>query len=402
MLLEERLKVEKKRYLDFIKKHQDKKIYVYGAGKQANALAEFLNKNKIKFNGFCVTSIKNNRLEENGISVVQIDEINLSNNEVAFLVGVRKQLNDEIIEILNHFGYYNILQSTGLIRYLGSYGYNFYTNPMLDITTKIGCSVNCKYCPQHVFVQEFSRNGAEGNLSLDNFKICVDKLPKNTLIEFAGFTEPFLNAACINMIEYAVEKKYKVNIFTTLVGLNDDAFEKMKNIDFEEFVLHVPDEEGYSVIPIDDIYKKRLMELVNKKKKNGKPYIDYACSQGTVPEEILQILGNQVRTYIVLNDRAGNLENLEGKLHEQKNVKGRICCEFAGDINHNELLPDGRVLLCSNDWGMRHVLGNLLEQDYESIINGEEAQRIRQAMCSENGNVLCRNCFHALKEEYFL
>lgn len=64
------------------------------------------------------------------------------------------------------------------------------------------------------------------------------------------------------------------------------------------------------------------------------------------------------------------------------------------------MLPDGRVIICSNDWGMKHVLGNLLEQSYEDIMNGEEAQRIRRAMNDETKDViLCRNCFQALEIE---
>ena len=72
------------------------------------------------------------------------------------------------------------------------------------------------------------------------------------------------------------------------------------------------------------------------------------------------------------------------------------------DINHNVLLPDGRVILCSNDWGMKHVLGNLIYETYEQILNGDEANRIREAMTSEGREfVLCRNCFQAICEGDF-
>lgn len=397
MTLEEKLTIEKQRYYEFIEKNKTKKIYIYGAGKQATAVAEFLLSNSIVLEGFCVTDKKNNRSMENGLPVYQIDAIKLQDEDAAFIIGVRNQLNNEIIEILHDFGYHNILEATDLIRYLGTYGYSFYTNPMMEITTKIGCAVNCKYCPQNVFIKEYLRKSRINSLSLDNYKKCLNKLPQNTLIEFAGFTEPFFNDDCLEMIKYTVEQGHKVNIFTTLLGLDDSKFEQLKKIHFEEFVVHVPDEEGYSTIPINDDYKKRLSELVHTTKMNGKPFIDYACSQGTVPNQIKEILGNHIRTYIVLNDRAGNLENNDNQLYCRKNINGKIRCELASDINHNVLLPDGRVVLCSNDWGMKHVMGNLLEQDYESIIHGEEAKKIRHAMETEGVEVLCRNCFQAIQ-----
>jgi hypothetical protein len=49
---------------------------------------------------------------------------------------------------------------------------------------------------------------------------------------------------------------------------------------------------------------------------------------------------------------------------------------------------------------MKHILGNLVYQSYDEIINGVEAQKIRRAMAYEGaGWVLCRNCFQAIKED---
>lgn len=45
------------------------------------------------------------------------------------------------------------------------------------------------------------------------------------------------------------------------------------------------------------------------KKPNGNSFIDYACAQGTVEDEITELLGNDIRIYVVLNDRAGNLQD---------------------------------------------------------------------------------------------
>lgn len=282
------------------------------------------------------------------------------------------------------------------MRYLGSYGYDIYTSPMVEITTILGCAVNCKYCPQEVYVKEYlKKKDAARILTFENFKKCIDKLPQNTFVEFAGFTEPFFNDWCMDMVRYASNSGRRVNMFTTLRGVTSQALNELLKIHFEEFVLHVPDEEGYSVIPITEEYKSFVRTLVAAKKTNGEPFIDYACAQGSVPESIKDILGKDTRVYVVLNDRAGNLK--DSGLYSQHGIKGRIRCELASDINHNVLLPDGRMVLCSNDWGMKHVLGNLLEQSYDSIINGKVASYVRKSMDNEKmGNIICRKCFQAI------
>jgi len=130
MNLEEAIREEKQRYLDFIKKNREKYLYIFGAGKQAIPLADFLKESGISIEGFCVTNKSNNKKEINHISVYQVDEIPYKNNETAFIFGVRAQLNEEIEAILRKNGYTHFLYSTDIIRYLGSYGYDFYTSPM--------------------------------------------------------------------------------------------------------------------------------------------------------------------------------------------------------------------------------------------------------------------------------
>lgn len=397
--LDELIAKEKQRYLEYIKLNSGKHIFIYGAGKQAVPIADFFKENNIMIDGFCVTDRTSNRKNINGLPVYQVDEISDSNS--VFIFGVRVQLNDEIEKILKDHGYTNFMPASSLIRYIGSYGYSFYTSPMIEITTKLGCAVNCKFCPQELYIKEYLKAGNPDTvLSFENYKICIDKLPENTIVEFAGFTEPFFHAQCMDMIQYAKSRGHRVNLFTTLRGLKLNQVDELLKMEFEEFVLHVPDREGYAVIPVDREYKEIVKRLSTAKKKNGNSFIDYACAQGAVDDEIAALLGNDIRIYVVLNDRAGNLQH--SGLYGKRNIHGRIRCELSRDINHNVLLPDGRVILCSNDWSLKHVMGNLIYETYEQVMNSDEANRIREAMMNESGEfVLCRNCFQAICEGEF-
>lgn len=389
--VDKRIFLEKERCLAFAREHRSCKLFVFGAGRIAKPLYLFLKESGVKVEAFCVSDECTNKKEESGINIVPISSLKKQKN-IAFILGVNSRLNREITKMLNGYGFYIILHATQYTRYLGEYQYGFYMNPMMEITTKIGCSVNCRYCPQGILLKAYYQTGNEDkSMSFETFKKCVDKMPINTLIEFAGFTEPFLNKDCIKMIQYAKNKGYRVNLFTTLKGANKNIIEELKKIQFEEFVLHVSDVEGYANLPITEEYLMLIDSLVKAKKPNGDDFIDYVCSQGTIPIRIKECLGENVRVFISLTDRAGNLN--DEHLFKKKNIIGSIQCELSHTINHNVLLPDGRVVLCAQDYGMKHVLGNLLTTSYIDVVFSKEAEIIKKSMSKQkNKDILCRNC----------
>ena len=393
--IEIKLQDDQRRYLEFAKKHKGKKFFIFGAGRMAKPLFLFLDKNGIKLEAFCVSNKALNKSNEYNIPIIEIDEIYEDKDNVAFFLGVNPKLNLEIEQLLQEKGFINYILSTEAIRNYGEERYEFFKNPMMEITTKIGCEVNCKYCPQEVFLKKYFETRCEDKMmSFETFKTCIDKMPKNVLIEFAGFTEPFFNPECVDMILYAYGRGHKVSLFTTLRGVNKEILEKILDVQFEEFVLHVPDEEGYSVIPITEEYLKLIDKLVTVKKANGEEFVDYISSQGTIPEIVKEHLGNNVRIFTMLTDRAGNLS--DEVLYSKKNLRGRIRCELSSTINHNILLPDGRVTICSQDFGLKHVLGNLLESTYDEVVNGNVARHILACMDDINDtSILCRDCCQA-------
>ena len=389
--IEENIQKEKVRYLKFCEENKEKKIYIYGAGRMAKPLYLFLKENKVEIEAFCVSDTSVNKKTEYGLPIIELKELE-GEKEIAFLLGVNPRLNKEISETLYTKGFTCMLCSTEYLRYFGTYQYEFFKNPMMEITTKIGCAVNCKYCPQGVLLKNYFKSGKEEKyMSFNTFKKCIDKMPINVLIEFAGFTEPFFNKECTEMILYAANRGHKVNLFTTLRGMNKQIFEKIKDVQFEEFVLHVPDNENNANIPITEEYLELLDLIVSAKKPNGEDYIDYACAQGTIPSIIKEHLGENIRIFISLLDRAGNMD--DEILFRKRDVSGCLQCETSSTINHNVLLPDGRVTLCAQDYGLKHILGNLLEASYEEVVYGKEAKQVMKCMRDKNDkSILCRNC----------
>ena len=142
--IENKIANDKKRYLDFWERNRNyiTNVYIYGAGRMAKPLAMFLKENGVKISAFCVSDKTLNKKEEEEIPIIQIDELSADRDRTLFLLGVNPRLNKEITDTLYKHGYKNIIQSTEFIRYYDKYQYDFYTNPMIEITTKVGCAIN--------------------------------------------------------------------------------------------------------------------------------------------------------------------------------------------------------------------------------------------------------------------
>ncbi len=276
----------------------------------------------------------------------------------------------------------------------------------LEITTKIGCKINCVYCPQKLLLGQYFKENSlrKSMLTYEDFRTCIDKLPVQTRIDFSGMAEPWLNSACTDMICYAVQTGHPVAIYTTLIGMKKEDFERIKDFELEEFVLHIPDAKSNSHIVIDDNYIQLLQEVINYKKDGSNLVTGYSC-HGEIHPQIINAVPKDSKLITELIDRAGNLDS--DYVESKENIGEIVCVNCEDDINHNVLLPDGTILLCCMDYGMKHVLGNLLMESYEEIQNSAEAQKVRRGLAGQEQDVLCRNCtngrsVHELYDDFAL
>ena len=133
----------------------------------------------------------------------------------------------------------------------------------LEITTRIGCKMNCVYCPQKLLTTNYFKVNPfrRAVLSLEDFKKCLEKIPVGTRIDFSGMAEPWLNEQCTDMVCYAADKGFPTAIYTTLAGMSLKDFERIKDLDFDEFVLHIPDDKSNANIQITEEYLSLLLSI---------------------------------------------------------------------------------------------------------------------------------------------
>jgi len=230
-------------------------------------------------------------------------------------------------------------------------------------------------------------------MDIDTFRTCLRNIPRETVIEFAGFSEPFLNRDCVDMILLANDMGFALELFTTFVGISLDQLDKIADIPFTIVGFHTPDNNGYSNIKISDEYSAVIDKVLDMEKADGTSFVDIANCQSTPADELSDLFRN--RLYIVsdpLCDRAGNIEE-GGDLIKVDHRFGRIVCAASRLMDHWVLLPDGEVTLCNMDYGLKHVVGNLRSMTYDEIIKGKAFQEVISKMKSDDSDLICRDCF---------
>lgn len=292
-----------------IKQLKNKDVYIYGAGTVGKAVLQFCKQNNIDVVGFCVTDLDLNLNIVDDKKVYQFDKLDIDMNKTAFVLGVTEQFKTDVKKYLNENGAENVIDVP-----LDQLNYQTidklrYNCPVIEVTPKIGCNVNCKYCPQDLLLKNYYKNDKNriSEMTLELYKKYLSNMPQETAVDFSGFVEPFLNNEAIDMMEYTAKSGHKMTLFTTFKGLTYEEFKRVSKLPFEFVCLHTPDVKGYSNIPMTEEYIKILTEAVSIKKPNGTAFIDMANCQSEPHPDIVKITHGKLKISSALQDRAGSL-----------------------------------------------------------------------------------------------
>jgi len=244
----------------------------------------------------------------------------------------------------------------------------------LEITTKIGCINNCSYCPQDLLIKEYKKISNITSMSLDTFTGCIKKIDDSVEIQFTGMCEPFLNGKCINMIKLAAVRN-NVRVSTTLIGMKFKDIGALEKINFVAFDIHLPASSGDN-IKVD----KNYIDLLKAVSLSSIPNKQYHYHGRKLHPGIDFIKADKVKAH----SRAGNVASKKDKAKT-----GVVYCER--DYKCPVLLPNGDIVLCCMDYGLKHRLGNLLKQDIADIYNSQNFKDICNAL-KQDSNSMCHKC----------
>lgn len=265
----------------------------------------------------------------------------------------------------------------------------------IEVTTITSCHIACEFCPQQIFQNNYSALKSKNKMDWKTYTSCINNLPKNVSVIFGGMSEPFMNSLCTDMVFYAKEKGHKVEIFTTLMGLNVMNLERLLNsIDFSynpsdnRLFIHLPSVEQYEKVTINEEYLYMLDRLLS-----SKHHIEFHYHGSRILSELNNIQFDNRLKHWPLHNRAVNETAFYGKC---KRKDGKIGCIMNLEVNF--LLPDGDVLICCQDHGIQHIIGNLIHSDYSTLYQSTEFKRIQASLLDDKQEIMCRYCDFAIQE----
>lgn len=369
-------------------------IFIYGFGSYGRNLLQILKKYEIEVDGFIVSNNQGDEVLEE-IPIYQASDF--FDKNVGYVLALNAKNSEEVKKYLKD----NNIESQYIINageYLEQFGEKRGTNVgSIEITPIIGCKVNCLHCPQNLLLTQYFKENKNRTkiMSIETFEKCLFFFPESYDISFGGMAEPFLNDNFVEMLKIACKKNRNVSLYTTLVGAEQKNIDEIIKLPLKFVVLHVADKYGYANIPLTDEYYTNIEKVINARKVDGTGFVNMCNAQAEPDERVKEICDGKYEIFTKMTDRAGNLKN-KSLIHKNMQ-KGKIRCGNLGvQMNNNILLPDGSVVLCCMDYGLKHILGNIHKNTFEEIMRGDEMTRIKKGMAGETAiDILCRTCSYA-------
>jgi radical SAM protein with 4Fe4S-binding SPASM domain len=259
------------------------------------------------------------------------------------------------------------------------YGIVHHDGPVMELTTMIGCPVMCTFCPQDNLRDNYGKD-IKYMQPVDLLKV-LTKLPKNTRIDFSGMSEPWANPEATSMLEMVLYLRFKVAIYTTLYGMTDP--ERVKKAlethpeQVEVVMLHLPDAngnmKGWKNSP-EWMESLRVMSQLSLPCGVGAMTMD---GSGLVAPELQGIVGRLAGWKGHTRADSLPVEQVAGQaLSMTPRNEFALTCRSTPFYDRNVLLPNGDVVLCCMDYNLKHVIGNLLDQTYEEMMQGDKLAEI--------------------------
>jgi len=271
-------------------------------------------------------------------------------------------------------------------------------NRILEVSTNVGCNLACSYCPQKSLITAYKNKQSSGSrlLSFELFKDYISSVPRFVDIHFSGFAEPWHAPDCTKMIVFALEKGHSVAVFTTLDQISPIDISIISGLNFKRFVVHLPDNFNEMKMTVTREYKDVLSKIKESSIKN----LEF-ITLGVPSKNLPRTTKNHMITRRV-HSRAGNtkIENSTvGTAFSENDILGRtdgspIICR-KDRMYSNVLMPNGDLQFCAMDYSLEHTIGNLSENSYAQIVNGDTFKKLLARMRDSESSILCRRCEYA-------
>tara|TARA_Y100001973_G_scaffold102270_1_gene166976 strand:- start:2176 stop:3051 length:876 start_codon:yes stop_codon:yes gene_type:complete len=254
-----------------------------------------------------------------------------------------------------------------------------YKKNHIEMTLTSACPMMCSYCPQSSFIRGYKslKTGGE-DMTLENYKAILSNVDVIGYVAFTGFTEPLRNKDWFDIVSHTINEGYRTIINTTLFKVSSEDIDKLVSLDIP-ISIHITDSK--QEFPI-----KTYEEFIRKYK--GEIRLNYFSRKGYDIAQKLNAPSHGGRVH----DRGGNVP--PDKAPKTPLIKGPVACTTKRQYS-NVVVPNGDVSVCCSDFGLEHILGNLLTTKLSEIHKSLKMKNFNNKMKEGNEDFICNKCWYA-------
>lgn len=290
----------------------------------------------------------------------------------------------------------------------------------LSIEPTTACNLGCPECPSGL--KQFTR--PTGKLDLELHQEMLTQL-KNTVfyVNYYFQGEPFLHPQFLELIKQAKKAKIYTATSTNAHFINNQVAEDIVNSGLDRLIISIDGltqetYENYRVHgKLDKVIEGAKSMIEAKRKLNSKtPFLIFQFlavrpNEHEIPQvfELGKELGiDEVRIksaqlYDYINGNPLMPEN-EKYSRYKKRSDGTYTLKYkTGDHcwrmwSSSVLTWDGKVVPCCFDKDAQHVLGQIGQNEFNSIWKSKEYQSFRQSILTSRNEIdICKNCSEGAK-----
>ena len=279
----------------------------------------------------------------------------------------------------------------------------------VSLETHTVCTQRCSFCPvsiaprkpEYMPTELFERLVAE----IAAHRETIEGVMLN------NYNEPTADRRFVDQVRTLLEHDLPAAVLSngsTLTPDKVDALVAMGPITYLSVNISGLDRERYAAERQRDHLPKVLAHLDYMKDKAVAATMDLVVlgRQDAVHEAETAALRERfagsrfnVRDFEIM-DRAGYLPFGKRPEHPHRVLRG---CDNLGSrpIEHIHVVPQGRCVLCCEDYDEHHVIGDLTRQTLDEVLRGDEIARLRRMVYGLEDvpeNFICRKCVFALTE----
>ena len=238
----------------------------------------------------------------------------------------------------------------------------------------------------------------------------MSTVPTTVRIDFSGMAEPWSAGEATGMFMHVLERGHPVAVYTTLVGISDAGVTSLvQHLDHfipeNPFCLHLPDAHGnmrgFRPSPEYRAHLRAVLSsmspLMGRRGNRGAFEMMTMSPNGRVHPAIADLVPRGLGHFMATS-RAGTVDE-----DRAARVRHRypVACRSTPNYDRNVVLPNGDVVLCCMDYGLRHPLGNLLAAPYSSLFVSDEMRRLLRTnqLDGFDDATICKSCSNAMRAQ---